>query len=88
MCYSSDLSTADIMEAVNEELKMEQQPQHSPTGNSRFSFSRSGSTGSVHAISCSSASSAPNTGDNTLLPITHSQQRGTIPSANNTPCTS
>ncbi|KAI0215086.1 Max-like protein X [Lamellibrachia satsuma] len=63
MCYSSDLSTADIMEAVNEELKMEQQPQHSPTGNSRFSFSRSGSTGSVHAISCSSASSAPNTDD-------------------------
>jgi len=39
------------------------QPQHSPTGNSRFSFSRSGSTGSVHAISCSSA---PNTGDYTL----------------------
>ena len=51
-----------IMEAVAEELKFEQQ-QQSPTNSLHFSFSRSGSTGSVHAISCSSASSAQNTGE-------------------------
>ena len=49
-----------MMEEVVRELKLEQQ---SPTGNSGFSFSRASSIGSVNAISCSSASSAHNTGE-------------------------
>ena len=76
------LMSGMIMEAVAEELKLEQssplatamhaqasqqqqqqqQQQQSPTAAMHFSFSRTNSTGSVHAISCSSASSAHNTG--------------------------
>ena len=51
----------DMIDPAGLDLKFEQQ---SPTGSggNRFSFSRTSSTGSVHAVSCSSASSAHNTG--------------------------
>ncbi len=48
-----------MTDLTGQEFKMEQQ---SPTQNIHFPYSRTSSTGSVHAISCSSASSAHNTG--------------------------
>jgi MAX-like protein X len=52
-----------MMEAVARELKMESQSPGAGTSGRAFSFSRTSSTGSVHQISCSSASSAHNTDD-------------------------
>jgi len=57
------MDTATGQELKYDPLSEQQSPQQAPSQRSSFSFSRTSSTGSVHAACCSSASSAQNTDD-------------------------